>query len=118
MHWGFTINLLTLLALILAIGIVVDDAIVMLENIHRRIELGEPPLKAAFLGARQVSFAIIATTVVLVSVFLPIGFLEGDLGKLFREFSIAISTAVILSSLVALTLSPMMGIEDNAPGRI
>ena len=106
---GFTINLLTLLALILAIGIVVDDAIVMLENIHRRIELGEPPLKAAFLGARQVSFAIIATTVVLVSVFLPIGFLEGDLGKLFREFSIAISTAVILSSLVALTLSPMMG---------
>ncbi len=71
---GFTINLLTLLALILAIGIVVDDAIVMLENIHRRIELGEPPLKAAFLGARQVSFAIIATTVVLVSVFLPIGF--------------------------------------------
>lgn len=106
---GYTINLLTLLALLLAIGIVVDDAIVMLENIHRRIELGEPPLKAAFLGARQVSFAIIATTVVLVSVFLPIGFLQGDLGKLFREFSIAISAAVILSSLVALTLSPMMG---------
>ncbi|WP_299017558.1 efflux RND transporter permease subunit [uncultured Photobacterium sp.] len=106
---GFTINLLTLLALILAIGIVVDDAIVMLENIHRRIEMGEPPLKAAFLGARQVSFAIVATTVVLVAVFLPIGFLEGDLGKLFREFSIAISTAVVLSSLVALTLSPMMG---------
>ncbi|WP_064609584.1 efflux RND transporter permease subunit [Photobacterium sp. J15] len=106
---GFTINLLTLLALILAIGIVVDDAIVMLENIHRRIEAGEPPLKAAFLGARQVSFAIVATTVVLVAVFLPIGFLEGDLGKLFREFSIAISSAVVLSSLVALTLSPMMG---------
>ncbi|MEJ2763629.1 efflux RND transporter permease subunit [Photobacterium sp. MCCC 1A19761] len=106
---GYTINLLTLLALLLAIGIVVDDAIVMLENIHRRIELGEPPLKAAFLGARQVSFAIIATTVVLVSVFLPIGFLQGDLGKLFREFSVAMSAAVILSSLVALTLSPMMG---------
>ncbi|UIP30461.1 efflux RND transporter permease subunit [Photobacterium sp. TLY01] len=106
---GYTINLLTLLALILAIGIVVDDAIVMLENIHRRIELGESPLKAAFLGARQVGFAIVATTVVLISVFLPIGFLEGDLGKLFREFSVAMSTAVILSSLVALTLTPMMG---------
>ncbi|WP_036829839.1 efflux RND transporter permease subunit, partial [Photobacterium sanctipauli] len=105
---GFTINLLTLLALILAIGIVVDDAIVMLENIHRRIMLGEPPLKAAFLGAKQVSFAIVATTVVLVAVFLPIGFLEGDLGKLFREFSIAISAAVVISSLVALTLSPML----------
>lgn len=112
---GYTINLLTLLALILAIGIVVDDAIVMLENIQRRIELGEPPLKAAFLGARQVGFAIVATTVVLVSVFLPIGFLEGDLGKLFREFSITISTAVILSSLVALTLSPMMGSKVMRP---
>ncbi|WP_028115648.1 efflux RND transporter permease subunit [Ferrimonas senticii] len=106
---GYSINLLTLLALILAIGMVVDDAIVMLENIHRRIELGEPPLKAAFLGARQVGFAIVATTVVLIAVFLPIGFLEGDLGKLFREFSIAMSAAVLLSSLTALTLSPMMG---------
>lgn len=112
---GFTLNLLTLLALILAIGIVVDDAIVMLENIHRRISSGEPPLKAAFLGAKQVSFAIIATTVVLVAVFLPIGFLEGDLGKLFREFSIAISAAVMLSSLVALTLSPMMASKLMQP---
>ncbi|GAA4880201.1 efflux RND transporter permease subunit [Ferrimonas pelagia] len=106
---GFSINLLTLLALILAIGMVVDDAIVMLENIHRRIDAGEPPLRAAFLGARQVGFAIVATTLVLIAVFLPIGFLEGDLGKLFREFSIAMCAAVILSSLVALTLSPMMG---------
>ncbi|MDO6708209.1 efflux RND transporter permease subunit [Photobacterium sp. 1_MG-2023] len=112
---GYTINLLTLLALILAIGIVVDDAIVMLENIHRRIELGESPLKAAFLGARQVGFAIVATTVVLISVFLPIGFLEGDLGKLFREFSVAMSTAVLLSSLVALTLTPMMGSKIMQP---
>ncbi|MGF1700293.1 efflux RND transporter permease subunit [Photobacterium makurazakiensis] len=112
---GFSINLLTLLALILAIGIVVDDAIVMLENIHRRIALGEPPLKAAFLGAKQVSFAIIATTVVLVAVFLPVGFLDGDLGKLFREFSIAISAAVILSSLVALTLSPMLASKLMKP---
>ncbi len=106
---GYSINLLTLLAMILALGLVVDDAIVMLENIHRRIELGDPPLKAAFLGARQVGFAIVATTVVLIAVFLPIGFLDGDLGKLFREFTIAISAAVILSSLTALTLSPMMG---------
>ncbi|MEM9103841.1 MAG: efflux RND transporter permease subunit [Pseudomonadota bacterium] len=105
---GFTINLLTLLAMILAIGMVVDDTIVMLENIHRRIEEGETPLVAAFLGARQVSFAIIATTAVLVSVFLPITFLEGDLGKLFTEFAVAMSAAVIFSSIVALTLSPMM----------
>lgn len=105
---GFTINLLTLLALILAIGMVVDDAIVMLENIHRRIDEGEPPLVAAFLGARQVSFAILATTAVLISVFLPIVFLEGDLGKLFTEFAIAMSAAVGFSSLVALSLSPMM----------
>ncbi|WP_028112244.1 efflux RND transporter permease subunit [Ferrimonas kyonanensis] len=104
----FSINLLTLLALILAIGMVVDDAIVMLENIHRRVEEGESPLKAAFLGGRQVAFAVVATTLVLISVFMPIGFLEGDLGKLFREFSIAMSAAVAFSSLVALTLSPMM----------
>lgn len=105
---GFTINLLTLLALILAIGMVVDDAIVMLENIHRRIDQGERPLVAAYLGARQVSFAILATTAVLISVFLPIIFLEGDLGKLFTEFAIAMSAAVGFSSLVALSLSPMM----------
>lgn len=105
---GFTINLLTLLAMILAIGMVVDDAIVMLENIHRRIDEGEKPLVAAFLGARQVSFAILATTAVLISVFLPIIFLEGDLGKLFTEFAVAISAAVGFSSLIALSLSPMM----------
>ncbi|MCL2914141.1 efflux RND transporter permease subunit [Shewanella corallii] len=105
---GYTINLLTLLAMILAIGMVVDDAIVMLENIHRRIEQGETPLKAAFLGARQVAFAVVATTLVLVSVFMPITFLEGDLGKLFKEFAVAMSAAVIFSSIVALTLSPMM----------
>lgn len=105
---GFTINLLTLLAMILAIGMVVDDAIVMLENIHRRIDQGESPLVAAFLGARQVSFAVLATTAVLISVFLPIIFLEGDLGKLFTEFAVAMSAAVGFSSLVALSLSPMM----------
>lgn len=105
---GYTINLLTLLAMILAIGMVVDDAIVMLENIHRRIEEGDSPLKAAFLGAREVAFAVIATTLVLVAVFMPITFLEGDLGKLFKEFAVAMSAAVIFSSIVALTLSPMM----------
>lgn len=119
---GFTINLLTLLAMILAIGLVVDDAIVMLENIHRRIEQGEPPLAAAFLGARQVAFAVIATTLVLISVFLPLTFLEGDLGKLFTEFAVAISAAVAFSSLVALSLSPMMCSKlldnDHQPSRM
>ncbi|MCL1142595.1 efflux RND transporter permease subunit [Shewanella gaetbuli] len=105
---GYTINLLTLLAMILAIGMVVDDAIVMLENIHRRIELGDSPLKAAFLGSREVGFAIVATTLVLVAVFMPITFLEGDLGKLFKEFAVTMSTAVIFSSIIALSLSPMM----------
>ncbi|GIU11824.1 efflux RND transporter permease subunit [Shewanella glacialipiscicola] len=105
---GYTINLLTLLAMILAIGMVVDDAIVMLENIHRRIEEGDSPLKAAFLGAREVAFAVIATTLVLVAVFMPISFLEGDLGKLFKEFAVTMSAAVLFSSVVALTLTPMM----------
>lgn len=105
---GYTINLLTLLALILAIGMVVDDAIVMLENIHRRITLGEHPISAAFLGAKEVAFAIIATTLVLVAVFAPISFIEGSLGRLFKEFAVTISIAVIFSSLVALLLSPLM----------
>lgn len=105
---GFSINLLTLLALILAIGLVVDDAIVVLENVFRRIEHGESPLVAAFRGTRQVGFAVIATTLVLVAVFLPISFLEGDLGKLFTEFSVTLAVAVCFSSLVALTFSPML----------
>ncbi len=106
---GFSINLLTLLALVLAIGLVVDDAIVMLENIVRRMqENHETPLVAAYRGARQVGFAVVATTMVLVAVFVPITFLEGDLGRLFTEFSLTIAAAVIFSSLVALTLSPML----------
>lgn len=105
---GYSVNLLTLLALVLAIGLVVDDAIVMLENIHRRIELGEPPLLAAYRGARQVGFAVVATTLVLISVFVPIAFQEGSTGRLFTEFAIAIAAAVGFSSLVALTLSPVM----------
>ena len=105
---NFTINLLTLLAMILAIGMVVDDAIVVLENIFRRIQLGEPPLLAALKGARQVGFAVVATTLVLVAVFVPITFMQGNTGRLFSEFAIALAGAVCLSSLVALTLSPMM----------
>ena len=105
---GFSINLLTLLALVLAIGLVVDDAIVVLENIYRRIEHGEPPLLAAFNGAREVGFAVVATTAVLVAVFVPIMFLEGDFGKLFSEFALTIAGAVVLSSITALTLAPVM----------
>ena len=104
----FSINLLTLLAMVLAIGLVVDDAIVVLENIHRRIEKGEPPLVAAFRGSRQVAFAVIATTVVLISVFLPIAFTEGDIGRLFTEFALTMAAAVAISSFVALSLSPML----------
>ncbi|MCC0006512.1 MAG: efflux RND transporter permease subunit [Hyphomicrobiaceae bacterium] len=105
----YSINLLTLLALVLAIGMVVDDAIVVLENIYRRIsELGETPLVAAYLGTRQVGFAVIATTLVLISVFVPIAFLEGDIGRLFAEFALTMSAAVAFSSLVALSLSPML----------
>ncbi len=105
---GFSINLLTLLALVLAIGLVVDDAIVVLENIYRRIEEGEPPLHAAYHGTRQVGFAVIATTVVLVAVFLPITFLEGDLGRLFSEFAVTMAAAVVFSTFVAVTLCPML----------
>lgn len=105
---GFSVNLLTLLALVLAIGLVVDDAIVMLENIHRRIERGEPGLLAAYRGARQVGFAIIATTSVLVAVFVPLAFLSGTVGRLFTEFALAIAIAVVFSSIVALTLAPVL----------
>ncbi|MCC5876285.1 MAG: efflux RND transporter permease subunit [Candidatus Sumerlaeia bacterium] len=105
---GFSINLLTLLALVLAIGLVVDDAIVVLENVHRRVELGEPPLLAAYRGTRQVGFAIIATTAVLVAVFVPLSFMQGNVGRLFREFALAMAAAVCFSSFVALTLSPVM----------
>lgn len=105
---GFSINLLTLLALVLAIGLVVDDAIVVLENISRRIEMGEPPLLAAYRGAREVGFAVIATTLVLISVFVPLVFLQGNIGRLFTEFALAIAAAVAFSSVTALTLSPMM----------
>ena len=106
--FGFSINLLTLLALVLAIGLVVDDAIVVLENIYRRIEKGQTPLMAAYEGGREVAFAVVATTLVLVAVFVPLVFLSGNMGRLFTEFAIAIAAAVIFSSLTALSLTPMM----------
>jgi len=106
--FGFSINLLTLLALVLCIGLVVDDAIVVVENIQRRIDLGEPPMVAARRGTAQVAFAVIATTAVLVAVFLPVGFLEGNTGRLFRELAVALAAAVAISAFVALTLTPMM----------
>jgi multidrug efflux pump len=106
--FGFSINTLTLLAVVLAIGIVVDDAIVEVENIHRRIEEGEQPLLASSIGAREIAFAVIATTLTLMSVFLPIAFMDGQTGKLFREFGVTLAAAIGFSGLVARTLTPMM----------
>jgi multidrug efflux pump len=106
--FGYSINLVTLLALALSIGLVVDDAIVVLENAHRRIELGEAPLLAAFNGTRQVAFAVIATTVVLVSVFAPVAFLRDSIGRVFAELAVTIAAAVAFSAVLALSLSPMM----------
>ncbi len=105
---GFSINVLTLLALVLAIGIVVDDAIVVLENIYAKMESGLDPLEAGITGTREIFFAVIATTLALVSVFMPIIFLGGLTGRLFREFGIVIAGSVIISSFVALTLTPML----------
>jgi multidrug efflux pump len=105
---GFSVNILTLLALVLAIGLVVDDAIVMLENIYRRIEEGETRVQAAVLGARQVAFAVIATTLTLAAVFLPVAFQSGSTGRLFYEFGITLALAVVVSSAVALTVTPML----------
>ena len=105
---GYSVNLLTLLALVLAIGMVVDDTIVMLENIHRRIEDGEHPLLASVRGAKQVFFAVIATTVVLIATFMPICLWEGKTGKLFTEYAVTMTAAVCFSSFVALTLTPML----------
>ena len=114
---GFTINILTLLAMVLAIGLVVDDSIVVLENIQRRIDLGEPPLIAADRGARQVFFAVIATTAVVVAVFAPLAILPGYVGRIFVELALTISGAVLISSFVALTLTPMMASKLLAPRR-
>ena len=105
---GFSINTLTLLALVLAIGLVVDDAIVMLENIHRHIEEGMAPFAAAIHGAREIGFAIVAMTLTLAAVYAPLAFTPGRTGRLFIEFALALAGAVVVSGFVALTLSPMM----------
>jgi len=105
---GFTINTLTLLSLVLAIGLVVDDAIVMLENIYRHLEEGKSPREAAFIGSREIGFAVVAMTLTLVAVYVPIGFMAGTTGRLFTEFAWTLAGAVLVSGFVALTLSPMM----------
>jgi multidrug efflux pump len=114
---GFSINLLTLLALVLAIGLVVDDAIVVVENIQRRIDEGEPPLVAAERGARQVFFAVVATTIVLISVFAPLMFMPGFTGRLFVELAVAVAAAVAFSALLALSLSPMLASKLLRPAK-
>lgn len=105
---GYSINVLTLVAIVLAIGLVCDDAIVVLENIYTKIEDGMPPLEAAIAGSREIYFAVISTTIALAAVFLPIIFLSGLTGRLFREFGITLAGCVLVSAFVALTLSPMM----------
>jgi multidrug efflux pump len=106
--FDYSINTLTLLGMVLAIGLVVDDAIVVLENIVRRMELGQPPLIAALEGSREIGFAVIATTAVLVAVFVPISFMPGNVGRLFAEFGITLAAAIAFSGLVSLTLVPML----------
>ena len=105
---GLTVNTLTLLAMVLAIGLVVDDAIVMLENIYRHIEEGMRPLAAALKGAREIGFAVIAMTLTLAAVYAPVAFTPGRTGRLFLEFALTLAGAVMVSGFVALTLTPMM----------
>ena len=107
--FGLSINIFVLLSFILAIGIITDDSVIMTDAIYRRIENGETPLLAAYKGSKQITFAIIATTLILVAVFLPLIFIEGIAGTLFRETAIALTFAIVVSSFVALTLSPMLG---------
>ncbi|MDC0142875.1 efflux RND transporter permease subunit, partial [Candidatus Pelagibacter sp.] len=107
--FGLSINIFVLLSFILAIGIITDDSVIMTDAIYRRIENGETPLVAAYKGSKQISFAIIATTLILIAVFLPLIFIKGIAGTLFKETAIALSFAIVVSSFVALTLSPMLG---------
>jgi multidrug efflux pump len=112
---GFTINILTLLALVLAIGLVVDDAIVVLENIFRHMEMGKGRWQAALDGSKEIGFAVIATTVALVAVFVPLAFLTGSVGRLFNEFGVSVAVAVLISGFVALTLTPMLASKILKP---
>ena len=113
---GFSINTLTLLGVVLSIGLVVDDAIVVLENIHRHIEEGMAPMKAAFQGSKEIGFAVIAMTITLAAVFTPLSLMTGNTGKLFTEFALTVATSVIVSGFVALTLTPMMCSKLLKPG--
>jgi multidrug efflux pump len=112
---GFTINILTLLGLVLAIGLVVDDAIVVLENVYRHIEMGKSRWQAAIDGSKEIGFAVVATTITLVAVFVPLAFLTGTVGRLFNEFGVAVAVAVLISGFVALTLSPMLSSKILKP---
>lgn len=122
MFLGYSINLLTLLAFVLAIGLVVDDAIVVVENIHRHIEEGATPLQAALKGAREITIPVIAMTITLAAVYAPIGFMGGLTGALFKEFAFTLASAVIISGIIALTLTPMMCSKilsaENSGGRL
>jgi multidrug efflux pump len=112
---GFTINILTLLGFVLAIGLVVDDAIVVLENIYRHMEMGKTRWQAAIDGSKEIGFAIISTTIALVAVFIPLAFLSGNVGRLFNEFGVAVAVAVLISGFVALTLTPMIASQILRP---
>jgi multidrug efflux pump len=112
---GFTINILTLLGFVLAIGLVVDDAIVVLENIYRHMEMGKSRWQAALDGSKEIGFAVISTTIALVAVFIPLAFLSGNVGRLFNEFGIAVAVAVLISGFVALSLTPMLSSQILRP---
>lgn len=117
---GFSVNILTLFSLVLAIGLVIDDAIIMLENIHRHQENGEEPIPAAIHGAREIAFPVLSTTISLIAIFIPLGFMQGDIGRLFSEFALTVPVAVGLSGLVALSLTPMLcsrALRLSEPGR-
>src|SRR6185503_18747955 len=105
---GFTLDNLSLMALTIAAGFVVDDAIVMIENIVRYIEMGEKPLEASYKGAKQIGFTIVSLTVSLVAVFIPLLFMSGIIGRLFREFAMTLTFAIVVSAIISLTLTPMM----------
>ncbi|MEJ2689007.1 MAG: efflux RND transporter permease subunit [Deltaproteobacteria bacterium] len=117
---GFSVNILTLFSLVLSIGLVIDDAIIMLENIYRHMEEGEKPIPAAIHGAREIAFPVLSTTISLIAIFIPLGFMRGDIGRLFSEFALTVPVAVGLSGLIALTMTPMLcsrALRLSRPGR-
>jgi len=109
--FGFSINILTLLGIVLATGLVVDDGIVVTENIYKKVEGGMPVRRAAFEGSAEIFFAVISTSVTLAAVFLPIIFLQGFTGRLFREFAVVVAGAVLISAFVSLSLTPMLNVS-------